>query len=570
MKRLNFIFFITLLLCACTSTAKNIKTGVKPEKVIIKTETVFQHPGFDSIYNYAVGMTNLFGRNFKEAEKFLLKALEDDPDSVYLNYKMAMFYLHFQNISKAVKYCERTLLIKPDFEKAHELLANIYAATNNISGAISEYEFLLNKKRNNPVLLLKYGIFLLRGERFEKAKEIFKQLAANDKYKVMAYYYLGKTYSKIKLFKEAIGYYKKAVNLKPDFEQAYYEMALVYQLDGNDDEAYKTYLKVLKINPDNILAREKIVRFFVKKNDLKGALKHLQKLKELEGDNININIKLALVYIELGKYEKAIDILKRFSEFPKAQYYTITAYLKMKDVKSALKILKQINKASNYYFDSAVIVINYLIDIEKYDKALETYLDVIGNLKNKSVRVYTFGLFLFDKAGKYNKGISFINEALKKFPHVAPFYFYRGVFYDKTGNSEKVIESMKKAIEVNPQSADALNYLGYTYAEKKINLDEAEKLIKKALKISPDSASITDSLGWVYFQQGKYDKALDFLKKAYKLDQGEQAEIIYHIGMTYLKLKNKKLAVRFLKEAEAKANKKKLKDKIKKALEEAQ
>ncbi len=571
MKKISIIILTFILIGACGSTSKNIKEKVSPPSkvVILKTSPLNNDtPSIESVYYYAVAMLNMYNRNFKNAEKAFLKALEENPDSPYLNYRMATFYLHFQNIQKAVKYCERSLLKNPNFKKAHELLANIYAATNNIKGAISEYEFLLKRKPDNPTLLLKYGIFLLMGEQFEKAKKTFKTLIKNKKFQPTGYYYLGKTYSKIKLFREALKYYKKATELKPDFEQAYYEMGLVYQLEGKDEKAYKTYLKVLEINPDNILAREKIVRYFVKKNDLTGALKHLKKLKDLEGDNININIKLALVYIELKEYKKAIEILKKFSEFPKAQYYEITAYLKLQDIKNALKILQKINQSSNYYFDSAVIVINYLIDAGKFNDALNTYLKVIDNLENKNLKIYKFGLFLFDKAKEYKRGIEFIDDALKKYPNVSEFYFYRGLFYDKLGNLKMVIDSMKKAINVNHKSSDALNYLGYTYAIHKMKLNEAENLIKEALKLKPDSAAITDSLGWVYFQKNEFQKALRFLKKAYELDGGFQAEIIYHLGKVYLKLNKMKLAKKYLKEALSKSADKDLNEKIKKSLEE--
>ncbi len=571
MKKIVMAIFMFALIGACGSTVNTVKKDTKQvitEKIKFQKREVFIPT--ESVYYYAVGILNIYKRNFKTAESAFLKALAANPKSVYLNYKIATFYLHFQEIDKAVKFCEKALLLNPDFEKAHELLANIYAATNNIKGAIAEYKFLLTKKPDNPTLLLKYGIFLLRGEKFEEAKKIFKSLTTNKKYSVMAYYYLAKAYSQIKLFNEALSYYKKAINLKPDFEQAFYEMALVYQLENKDDKAYANYLKVLKINPDNILAREKIVRYFVKNNDLKGALKHLKKLKELEGDNININIKLALVYMELKRYKKAINILRKFPQFPKARYYEITALLKINKIKEAIKVLNNINQASNYYFDSAVIVINYLIDQHNYKKALNIYLTVIGNLKEKNIKIYKFGLFLFDKAGEYKKGIDFINEALEKYNNVSLFYFYRGIFYDRLGNVKMLIKSMKKAIETAPESADALNYLGYTYAVNKMNLKEAEHLVKKALNLRPTSAAIMDSLGWVYFQKGEYKKALTWLKKAYETDSGSQAEIVYHIGAVYLKLGNKTLAEKFLNEALKKADEANLKHKILRALKEAE
>jgi Flp pilus assembly protein TadD len=76
---------------------------------------------------------------------------------------------------------------------------------------------------------------------------------------------------------------------------------------------------------------------------------------------------------------------------------------------------------------------------------------------------------------------------------------------------------MRKVIALDPKNANALNYLGYTYADLGQNLDEAEQLVIEALKYKANDGFITDSLGWVYYKKGEYTKALDYLRKAHEL-----------------------------------------------------
>ena len=59
---------------------------------------------------------------------------------------------------------------------------------------------------------------------------------------------------------------------------------------------------------------------------------------------------------------------------------------------------------------------------------------------------------------------------------------------------------MEKVLEIDPNNAEALNFIGYSYADRGINLDEAEKMIVRALEIKPDNGYMMDSLGWVYFK----------------------------------------------------------------------
>src|SRR5207245_2843271 len=71
--------------------------------------------------------------------------------------------------------------------------------------------------------------------------------------------------------------------------------------------------------------------------------------------------------------------------------------------------------------------------------------------------------------------------------------------------------------ELNPKNAAALNYLGYTYAEMGVQLEEAERLIRRALEIEPDDGFYVDSLGWVYYQRGDYGRAVEQPERAVEL-----------------------------------------------------
>ena len=93
---------------------------------------------------------------------------------------------------------------------------------------------------------------------------------------------------------------------------------------------------------------------------------------------------------------------------------------------------------------------------------------------------------------------------------------------------------MKKAIELNPKNAAALNYLGYTWAEMGVQLDDAEDLIQRALRIQPDDGFYIDSLGWVYYQKGDYPKAVEYLERAVEITVDDPT-IIEHLGDAYEK-----------------------------------
>jgi tetratricopeptide (TPR) repeat protein len=119
---------------------------------------------------------------------------------------------------------------------------------------------------------------------------------------------------------------------------------------------------------------------------------------------------------------------------------------------------------------------------------------------------------------------------------------------DALRRHDEAIVQMRKVLEIEPDHAEALNFIGYTYAEKGIRLDEALDLIQRALLIEPDSGAYIDSLGWVYFQQGLYDKALDTLKKAFS-HRSDDSTIAEHLGDVYLKKEEYSLSLEMYQKA---------------------
>ncbi|MBP2687623.1 MAG: tetratricopeptide repeat protein, partial [Deltaproteobacteria bacterium] len=92
-----------------------------------------------------------------------------------------------------------------------------------------------------------------------------------------------------------------------------------------------------------------------------------------------------------------------------------------------------------------------------------------------------------------------------------------------------VIAAMEKVIALDPKHATALNYLGYTFADRNMRLADAEKLILRALEVRPEDGYFLDSLAWVHFRRGDYPRAEEGLRRALKLVPDDPV-ILEHLG----------------------------------------
>jgi tetratricopeptide (TPR) repeat protein len=103
---------------------------------------------------------------------------------------------------------------------------------------------------------------------------------------------------------------------------------------------------------------------------------------------------------------------------------------------------------------------------------------------------------------------------------------------DRWPEAEK---DLKRAVELAPDEPMALNYLGYSWAERGLNLEEAFNLLDKAVAARPDSGAIVDSLGWAHFQLGQYDQAVGHLERAAALEPSDPT-VTEHLGDVYWRL----------------------------------
>ena len=97
-------------------------------------------------------------------------------------------------------------------------------------------------------------------------------------------------------------------------------------------------------------------------------------------------------------------------------------------------------------------------------------------------------------------------------------HYARGIALERIGEWDRAEADFRKALALQPEQPQVLNYLGYSLVEKQMNLDEALSMIKRAVAAQPDSGYIVDSLGWVLYRLGRYDEAIVHMERAAELE----------------------------------------------------
>ena len=114
-------------------------------------------------------------------------------------------------------------------------------------------------------------------------------------------------------------------------------------------------------------------------------------------------------------------------------------------------------------------------------------------------------------------------------------HYLRGVALDKAGRWKEALPQLRRAIELGPDEATALSYLGNAMIAHGEDGEDAQALLEKASRLKPNDPVIIDSLGWAYFKRGDTARALPLLERAAKADPGDP-KINEHLGDAYWQL----------------------------------
>jgi Flp pilus assembly protein TadD len=155
---------------------------------------------------------------------------------------------------------------------------------------------------------------------------------------------------------------------------------------------------------------------------------------------------------------------------------------------------------------------------------------------------------LYAATGRDEQALARLDEAVKHNPRNLGAYMLSGIILARRGDTAKAERAYQQALALNPRFAPAANNLAVLYSEHGGDQEKALQLAQMAKEALPDDPTISDTLGWILYKRGVYERALSLLKEtADKMPTN--AEVQYHLGMTYLKLGNHAAAKQALTQA---------------------
>ncbi|HZU09999.1 MAG TPA: tetratricopeptide repeat protein [Pseudacidobacterium sp.] len=503
-----------------------------------------------------------------------------------------------QMLKKAIDEYKEIVRLEPGSTEDHLFLGRLYMLDHDSVHA--EEQFKAAQKidpDSEDVVLNIAGLYSEQGD-FQRAAQILQALPEDDQ-TPKTLYALGQIYDQLKDNKKALDAYQKAYDLEPDNLDVERALAQSQMNNGQKDAALKSFKDISSGDPSDAQSLLSIAKIERQQGKYEDALASLKKAKDLVSDSLEINFEEALDYDALGQFDQAAQVLSKLvadSEHPSGAYSQgeknnravfldrlANVYREQGKTDQAIATYQKMADLGGDYTSRAYQnMVNVYRDAHQYDKATAIAREAVTRLANDKDNLRDAKLTLASQlcdTGKADEGISLarsllngntdndrmvyfqmaemyirmkrwkdaediINQADQistKPDDKANVYFERGELEERQKHYDQAESWFRKVLDLQPNSAVTLNYLGYMLADRGVKLNEALAMIKKAVQLDPQQYAYLDSLGWVYFKLGDYTLAEENLTKALARNSGDPT-VHDHLGEVYEKTNRLKLA----------------------------
>ena len=311
---------------------------------------------------------------------------------------------------------------------------------------------------------------------------------------------------------KALAALQRAAALQPDAAMLITRMAEGFNFYGDYDKAAEFFMKVLERLPNLPEVRNKLVDIYIRKQDRTNAVTQLRALLRESPTNPQANYLLGNLLFESRQPKEAAEYLRKVMllrpEFEPAYYDLAAAQINMDAPQTALETLDKARA-----------------------KFQTTFLtEYYGGHAYSRMKDYTNAARLLTSA-------EIIAQAKETNRLTPTLYFQLGAAHERIKGFKQAEDYFRKAIGLSPDFAEALNYLGYMWAERGENLGEARTMIEKAVKLEPKNGAFLDSLGWVFFKLDQPAEALKHILKAIEHTEEPDSTLYDHLGDIYAALK---------------------------------
>lgn len=418
-----------------------------------------------------------------------------------------------------------------DNPTAHLVAAHVAIEQNNFTQALSHFNYFYAQTGQGQYdYLAAHSTKLPEAEQQSLLQKLLEQRQQHPKEATL--------WMATALIQQDLGNYpqalketEKAIALDPQMLSAQLQKARLLALQDKTPQAIQYLNKIQKRHPEHKGTQVLKARFLLEQQRNAEALEAFSQLHSQFPDDLTLLFSLALLHEELQQFEPAKEY---FQELLAAQEYTNEAHFYLGRIAEAEQqfdlAIEQYSQVGGGKEFLAAQMRAAVLTKEQHglDNAREHFQQQRQLYPQHEIMLTRMEADLLISAKAFEQAEQVLSASINKYPEHLDLLYSRAMLAESQGDLATLEQDLRYILAIDPNNINALNALGYTFADHNIRLDEALALVQQAYKLSPNNAAIIDSLGWVYFRHGDIDQALPLLQQAFELIPDH--EIAAHLG----------------------------------------
>ncbi|MDE3063875.1 MAG: tetratricopeptide repeat protein, partial [Acidobacteriota bacterium] len=496
-------------------------------------------------------------------------------------------------LDEAIAEFQKILSLQPKDVEDHMILGQLYAVRHESAKAEEQYKLARTIEPDSEDAILNLARLYAENNDVAKAAKVIEDVPQQDRTAKMESA-LGTAYDQLKQPKEAIAAYQRALDLDPADVRSINALAQALLNDNQLDAALKQYKNLSEADPDDIGSLIHISEIQRRQGKYEDALTTIRTAVKKDPDSLEAGYNEGLLLDVLGRFDEAVQVYQHMVDLTShangaytseeknnrgifldrlgALYHeenktdqAIETYQKLIDLggdqalrgyqgevdtyrdakmfDKAIEVARKAAATDPKNTDLKLMLAGEMADSNNPDDGITMAKSLLTNTDKDRVvwlslaQTYTRLRRWKDADDALNKAASLTTKQDDKIY----LLFLRGALAERQKHYDTAEQFFHQVLDIDPNNAMTLNYMGYMFADKGTRLPEAIKLIRKAVELDPMNGAYLDSLGWAYFKMGQYELAEENLRQAVDRDQTDPT-VHDHLGDLYEKTGRIRLA----------------------------
>jgi tetratricopeptide (TPR) repeat protein len=490
---------------------------------------------------YSIGnQLELEGKS-AQAIEYYKKALELEPDAIEIYVSLASVLYMTQQFDEGLRYAQEALEIEPEDIRLHQIVALGYIGKRDLDRAIGYYSEILELDPERLETYFAIATLLEARNQVPEAMAILERMPTDLK-TAEVYLKLGALAGRANDHLTAIEYYRDGYTRDTMSLTAIIGIGTGFDMLGINDSAIYYYEKA---NADTLIPNlaQRLLDIYTDTDRYDNAVKMAHEILAIDHSNTHVRRSLGFAHYKLGSLESALDefyiTLRQDPRDTYSAFYLVRIYLEQAEHDKALSALHDAIRIDPDFIELWVYLGFVALEEKDYDLAEHAFAEAAYRGGDLTQIYYMMGA-IAETLEKDSDAYYYYKRSLREYPDNLSSLQALASLTSRLGRDDETFHTFQKIIEVDTMNAVALNYVGYTYAERSDSLDYALELVNRALEIEVDNGYYIDSRGWIFYMMGRYEDALNELQRASEIT--EDAVIFEHLGDVYLKLEDRSKA----------------------------